>query len=348
MWRVSLRDLQWRLRRVIFAVLAAGLVLGMSLVMAGTERSLYQDGRDIVAIFDADAWVVAEGTSGPFTTTRPLATDTAASVSDAEGVVAADPIVIAHSTVGDGEPRDVNVIGHPVGGIVAPEPSAGRQPGRSGETLADTALGVGVGDLVVLGGSTFEVVGLVDDVTWYFGAPTLFIPIEDAQALAFDGRPLATAVVTRGIPMALPEGLVAMGDDAVVRDLDRLMVSGGQTLQVLNLLLWLTAVGIIGLIVYLSALERVRDMAVLKAAGASTGALLVGLVVQALVLTLGAAVVAAFVAQLMAPTIPFGVEITVSDYLRLGVVATVVGLIASLAGLRKVVTVDPALAFGRG
>lgn len=348
MWRVSLRDLVWRRRRVLFAVLATGLVLGMSLAMAGTEQGMYQGGRDIVAAFDADAWLVAEGSAGPFTTTRPLPVAAAAPLAAGADLDQLAPVVILHATLDEDEPRDINVIGSPPSGLVAPPLVAGRLPRVTGEVAADTNLDIALGERVNVGGRSPEVVGIVDHVTWYFGAPTLFMPLEDAQALAFDGRELATAMVARSMPAELPAGLVALDEPAVIADLDRLMASSSQTLAVLNGLLWLTAAGIIGLVVYLSALERAGDLAVLKATGASTRALAAGLLLQALVLTLAAAVVGVVVAQLMAPTIPFGVVITPAAYVQLFVIALVVGGVASLAGLRRVLSVDPALAFGGG
>lgn len=348
MWRVSLKDLRWRRRRVLFAVLATGLVMGMSLVMTGTERALFQDSRDIVAAFDADAWVVAAGAAGPFTTTRPLPAETIAGVTGSPGVDQVSPVVILHSTLDDGQQRDINIIASPPSELIVPPLAEGRLPQTPGETAVDTALDAPVGSQVEVAGHRFDVVGRVDNVTWYFGAPTLFMDLADGQALAFDRRELATALVTRGTPTGLPDGLAALDNGAVISDLDRLMESSSQTLAVLNGLLWLTAAGIIGLIVYLSALERVRDLAVLKATGASSPGLGGGLVLQALVLTSAAAAMGVVVAQLMAPTIPFGVVLTPAAYLRLFAIALAVGVVASLAGLRRVLRVDPALAFGGG
>jgi hypothetical protein len=42
MWRVAPRDLQWRRRRFVIAVLATSLVCGMTLPMAGADASLHQ------------------------------------------------------------------------------------------------------------------------------------------------------------------------------------------------------------------------------------------------------------------------------------------------------------------
>jgi putative ABC transport system permease protein len=106
------------------------------------------------------------------------------------------------------------------------------------------------------------------------------------------------------------------------------------------------AAGIIGSIVYLSALERQREFAVLKAIGAANRSLLAGLALQAVLLSAAAAVLAAGIARLLAPGFPFTVEIPPLALPRLLGVAVLVGLAASTAGLRRAVGVQPALAFG--
>ena len=151
MWLISLRDLQWRRRRFVIAVIATGLVFGMSLLMAGTEFTLYEDGRRIVRSFGADAWVVDEGTSGPFTTASPIPADAARSVAQAPGVEAADPVVISRSTIERETPQDVNIIGYLPGSFVAAPPSSGRGLQEPGEAIADVALGVDLGTTISVG-----------------------------------------------------------------------------------------------------------------------------------------------------------------------------------------------------
>jgi putative ABC transport system permease protein len=137
-----------------------------------------------------------------------------------------------------------------------------------------------------------------------------------------------------------------MSGARVRTDLERPLASSTQTIGLLDALLLVVAAGIIGSILYLSALERVRDFAVLKATGASNLTLLAGLALQALLLAAVAALLAVLLANLLAPVFPFSIEIPTSAYLRLAVLTLVVGLIATLAGLRQAVGVDPALAFG--
>ena len=72
-----------------------------------------------------------------------------------------------------------------------------------------------------------------------------------------------------------------------------------------------------------------------------------GMAVQGLALARAACVVGALVNRALAPVMPFAVETPGSAYLEVLVVGIVVGLVAALVGLRRVVHIDPALAFGR-
>jgi putative ABC transport system permease protein len=345
---ISVRDLLWRRRRVLVAVVVTGMVFGISLLMAGTEYTLFEDGRRIVRSFDADAWIVADGASGPFTATTPLPASVAHDVEDDAGVSQAAPVVILHSSVEAEPPRDVNVIGYEPDAFVAATVSSGRDLRAPGEAVADVALDLEVGDAVVVGGVVLDVVGLAEQVTWYFGTPTVFVAAADAQAMAFRGEPLAMAIATRGVPQALPSGVRAMNDAAVIADLERPLASSTETIRLLNGLLWVVAAGVIGSMIYLSAIERTRDLAVFKATGATNAGLLGGLLLQAFVLCALAAAVGVVVAWALVPIFPFAVEIPGSVYLRLGVLVVAVALVASIGGMRRTVRIEPARAFAGG
>jgi putative ABC transport system permease protein len=111
-------------------------------------------------------------------------------------------------------------------------------------------------------------------------------------------------------------------------------------------LLWIVAVLIVGSVVYLSALERLRDFAVFKAIGVPTRSILSGLALQAVIVAVLAAALGVVLALMLGPAFPMLVVIPTVAYLALPVVAIAIGLLASVAGLRRAVAVDPALAFG--
>jgi len=345
-WLVGVRDLQYRRRRFVTAIVATSVVFSMTVLMSGLSNGLDAETARIVASFDAGSWVVAEGASGPFTATKFLSDDDVARVRDAPGVRAAAPMLVARATVGHDPVKDVNLLGYEPGGVGAPVIMDGRAAKAAGEVVADSELGAGVGDTVEVSGRAERVVGVTDDLRYNFGVNTVFMPMAAAQDLAFSGQPLASAVVVRGRPRGGIEGLRVLTDAQVERDLRRPAKSGKSTIDIINLLLWFVAAAIIASIVYLTALERTRDFAVLKATGASNGTLFGALLLQSLVLSAAAALVAVVLALLLAPLFPFRMSIDASSYVLLAVIAIVIGTLASLAGLRRAVGVDPALAFG--
>jgi putative ABC transport system permease protein len=220
-------------------------------------------------------------------------------------------------------------------------------PRTSSEAVADSTLGYHVGDHFRLGNRDFAVVGTSTNTTFYFGQPTVFLPVADVQANFLAGQPYATAIAVRGHLRTAPAGTQILDDAGVRKDLNRPQKSGTQTVAIFNTLLWLMAAGIVATMVYLTALERSRDIAVLKAMGSSNRTLFGGMAVQGLALALAACGVGALVSLALSPVMPFAVETPGIAYLEVLVIGIVVGLVAALIGLRRAVHIDPALAFGR-
>ena len=291
-----------------------------------------------------DVWVVKEGASGPFTAFSPVPETDAARVAAVDGVTEAQPIIYLHQTVGD-EPKDINLFGVVPGALGEPSVSKGRGLQGPGEALADSTLGADVGETVQMAGRDYEVVGVTKHTTLNGGIATMFITLDDAQTL-LGGNAIASAIVATGTPTAPIDGLRVMTLDEARTDLLRPLKNASQSIDFVKILLWIVAACIIGSIVYLSAMERTRDFAVFKATGTSNGALGAGLALQAVILAIAAAVLASVIAILLAPVFPLPVEIPTSAFVILFGIAIVVGLLASLAGLRRAVKVEPALAFG--
>jgi putative ABC transport system permease protein len=344
MWRVGFYDLVHRRRRFVLAVLATSLAFGLSLLMAGTIAHLKNETNRIVGLYRADRFVVAEGGTGPFTTTRLLPMSIAAAVARMPGVERADAFVQARETL---KGKDINILGVTEGGLGSPPIRHGRAARASGEGVVDSTLGYHVGDRFRLGAHDVTVVGTTSDTTYYFGQPTVFLPIADVQAQFLGGQPYATAIAVRGELARAPRGTQVMDAAAVRQDLNRPQKSGTQTVAILNTLLWLMAAGIVATMVYLTALERARDIAVLKAMGTPNRTLFGDMAVQGLALALAAGIVGVFVNLALAPVMPFAVETPPSAYAEMFLVAAAVGLVAALVGLRRAVHIDPALAFGR-
>jgi putative ABC transport system permease protein len=308
----TLRDLQWRSRRFVIAGVGAAMVFALTLVLSGLTA------RESLA--GVGAW-------------QP-------------GVRRADPIVVLHHTVRFHGVHDVNVVGYVDGGLGSPPVRSGRTARRPGELVVDASLGAHLGNRLLLAGRSFTVVGLTRGLSVNAGQPMVFLRIADAQSLFVAGAKIANAVVTRGVPQVVPAGFAVRSSAQTSQDLLRPLKGAIDSLHLTLLLLWGVAALVVGSVVYLSALERGRDFAVYKATGWSTRTLATGLALQAGLLSGLAAVLGLLVAQVLVPLFPLTFEVPLSARLLLPVIGVAVGLLASAAGLRRAVGVDPALAFG--
>jgi putative ABC transport system permease protein len=345
-WLTTLRDLQWRARRFLIAGTGAALVFAMALVMSGLSSSFEAEARRTVDLVGADGWVTQAGVDGVFATPSVVPVGLAKEVAALPGVERADPIVVLHHTVQKDGPVDVNLIGFVPGGLGSPDPREGRLPTAAGEVVADASLGVDVGEDVQLAGRVFEVVGTTEGLTINAGQPVLFLRLEDAQQALVAGADIASAVVTRGLPRDLPEGLAVRTAEQTREDVLRPLGGAIASIKLTQGLLWLVAVLVIGSVVYLSALERARDFAVYKATGWSTDALAKGLALQSVLLAVVSSAIGVLLAMLLVPVFPIAFTIPASSALLLPAVGALVGLVASASGLRRAVGVDPAAAFG--
>lgn len=350
MWLIALRDLQFRRRRFLISVAAVALVFAMTLVLSGLAASFDSEIDRTMSQLGANAYAIGTTATGPFLGAAPMPETVVAQVAAVPGVSRADPLAFRNLTVDNPRKQGVNVFGIATGGLGSPALVDGRPANAAGEAVVDQRLEYHVGDHFTMGGREFTVVGLTHDATLLGGGPDVFIPLPDMQAVGFGGAKIvsAVAVTTDGgsaIGTTLNGARIISVDDAR-GDLVRPLTPARDAISFVSILLWAVAICIIGSVIYLSALERSRDFAVFKATGTSTGSLLGGLVVQAVFLSLGAALVATVVALLLAPLFPVPMSIPGRSMLFLPIAALVAGSLASIAGVRRAVTVDPALAFG--
>jgi putative ABC transport system permease protein len=343
----ALRDMQWRKRRLVIAIVSTGLIFGMTLVMSGLANGFRVEARNTVDSLGVDAFVVKDGAAGPFMGSTPFPDVDLARVRAVPGVTAAAPLGCVGTIMKDGaSTRNVTAFGAPEHGPGMPQVSEGRAPARPDEVAASSVLGRHLGDTLQIGAHILRIVGIVPNSTALAKIPNIFLTTEGLQQVAYNGQPMVTSIGINGTPRALPDGYRTYDRTGAVNDLIRPLKVAVTSITIVAILLWVVAVLIVGSVVYLSALERVRDFAVFKAIGTPSRSILGGLALQALVVSLFAAAVGVVLSMLLAPLFPMVVAVPTEAYVLLPVVAIAIGLLASLAGLRRVVAIDPALAFG--
>ena len=343
---ITLQDLRFRKRQFVIAIAGAALVFAMTLLMAGLAEGFSYEIDQTVSSLGGQAWLVAAGSSGRVAALAPIPGPSELAAAATPGVHVAQPVVIVPqaATVGS-QTRSLVLVGIIPGGFDSPPLVSGHGVRAAGEAVADSRFKLGLGGHFAVAGRRFTVVGTVSGKTLIGGIPDVYVPLGDAQAVAFGARPLVSAFVVEPVPRASPPGLAVLTAAEVEKRSLSAMSSAQSSIENSRLFSWVVAAVIVAAMVYVSALERTRDFAVLKALGSSSASLFVGLAVQAVLVSLFAAAVAAVIAHFMTGMFAQPVAIPLSAYVVLPISAIVVGLLSSLVALRRAVSVDPAAAF---
>ena len=186
------RDILHSLGKFVFTGVGLGLLIGVTLVMAGVYRGMVADGRALLDNSGADLWVVQKDTLGPYAEPSSLNDDLYRAVLAMPGVARAANVTYLTMQVRQGE-RDVRTM---VVGIAPGQPGAtpgwppyliaGRQITRGHyEAVADIATGFRLGDELKIRRNHYRVVGLTRRMVSSGGDPMLFIPLKDAQEAQF-------------------------------------------------------------------------------------------------------------------------------------------------------------------
>ncbi len=185
------RDILHAWGKFIFTGIGLGLLIGVTLTMAGVYRGMVDDGKVLLDNSGANLWVVQRDTLGPYAESSSIPDDLWRSIRTLPGVAEAANVTYLTMQVGRGE-KDVRAM---VVGIAAGEPGtsgwppqlvAGRQITRGHyEAVADIATGFRLGDEVKIRRNHYTVVGLTRRMVSSSGDPMVFIPLKDAQEAQF-------------------------------------------------------------------------------------------------------------------------------------------------------------------
>jgi putative ABC transport system permease protein len=341
---LTLRDLRHRAVRFVVVTLLGSVVFALLFVATGLVEQFNREPYDAVDRIGGDAWVLREGVSGPFTAASTLPVEAGAAI-DADAVA---PVVTARSSLleaGADDTEEIVVIGGTTEGLGLAPPTQGRNVEAPGEAVVDDTLSVDIGETVTLAGTPFTVVGKTSDATILAGIPLVFVTLESAQDLAFRTREVVSGFLVEGEVRSQPPETVVLTGDEVAADTLGPLEGAIASIDLVRVLLWIVAVIIIGAVVYLSALERQRDFAVLKAVGASNRTLLSSLALQAVLVAVASVALAAIIQVFLGPVFPLKVRVPARAFWQLPLLAVVMAILASLAGMRRVARSDPALAF---
>ncbi|MCC6437175.1 MAG: ABC transporter permease [Acidimicrobiales bacterium] len=369
--KLALRELRRRPGRFGAAGLILTLIALLLMFLGGLLDGLIRSSTGAMYALDGDVVVYTASAEDSFLRSR-IEPTLRSTVDGVDGVASSAGIGVVQlgARLADKGPRDLlDVV---VFGPEAPPLGVDALPG-DGEAIADTTLqeqGVQVGTELSVGParSTLTVVGFVED-TQYLGQAALWTNPETWRTVLTDNRP--DQQLGDGVFQALT---VRVDDGAVAADVaDAIDIATGRSTASLtvvaaaeglpgveqqtatfNQIIGVTvgiAVVVVALFFALLTVERASLYGVLKAVGARSGTLFGGLVLQAVVLSAVACVIAGSAAIALDAVIPPGsIPLRISGT-RIGqsaVFLLVAAVIGCAFSLRRLLRVDPASAIGSG
>ncbi|MEW5892318.1 MAG: ABC transporter permease [Pseudomonadota bacterium] len=182
------RDILHAWGKYVFTGLGLGLLIGVTLSMAGIYRGMVDDARVLLRNSGADIWVVQKDTLGPYAEPSSLHDDVYRTLLGLPGVARAANATYLTMQVRRGD-KDVRVM---VVGMVPGQPGepayllAGRRLSRDHyEAIADVKTGLALGEKIRIRRNDYTVVGLTRRMVSSSGDPMVFIPLKDAQEAQF-------------------------------------------------------------------------------------------------------------------------------------------------------------------
>jgi len=182
------RDVANSFGRYLSTGLGLGLLIGVTLTMAGVFRGMVADGKALLRTAGADIWVVQQNTLGPFAERSSLPDDIYRGLRALPGVAEAADVAYLTLEVSHREDKvRVMLVGFRPGGMGGPSHLvAGRPITRPHyELVADVRSGFKVGDVIPIHRHKYTVVGLTRGVRSSSGDPMVFVSLKDAQEIQF-------------------------------------------------------------------------------------------------------------------------------------------------------------------
>jgi len=183
------RDILHSWGKFVLTGMGLGLLIGVTLSMAGIYRGMVDDAQALLTNSGADLWVVQKDTQGPYAESSSLKDDVVRSVRGMPGVGQAANVTYLTQQVQKTGGDEVRVM---VVGIEPGQPGepgyllAGRQLTRGHyEAVVDVKTGFKLGEEMRVRRHSYLVVGVTQRMVSSGGDPMVFIPLKDAQEAQF-------------------------------------------------------------------------------------------------------------------------------------------------------------------
>ncbi len=250
------------------------------------------------------------------------------------------------------------------------------------EVVVDEKMDLEIGEIITISKDKVRVVGKAKSLMFVLDTPLLFMDVRVAQRVILENTPHINMMVAKTLHKQLQEQIgansatlqtldqttlnlnnlqnaeeVAANLDAIdtieARSLDQTLSDimeywvdePMKAVQFLRVMLWLAAGLIVGMITYVTMLEKTQEIGVLKAIGASNNYVILLLLKQVALISLSGVFIGYCLSYIFAAAAPIFVKIHFVESIIVALISFVVCCGSGYLAARKAIRVDPMVAF---
>ena len=373
-----LKDMRYRQARVVLTALGITVLISLILLLGGIMNGMRIQARQYVESTGADVWISAEGSGGAFIGFSMVVEEYMAFLNAAQGLTpdSASPLVFAQArpTV-RGKSTKAIVVGYKLGKLGGPKQVMARDGKAEGrmftpsnfedyrpedpvpyEVVVDEKMGLEIGEQITLANEKVRVVGKAESRMFVLDTPLLFMDVRIAQKLLLGNTPHVNMMIAKTSadqqPVQVAAGLDAFEtieartlkqtlNDIIAYYVDEPM----KAVQFLRVMLWLAAGILVGMITYVTMLEKTQEIGVLKAIGGSDYYVMGLLLKQVVLISIVGVVLGLILSYVFAAAAPIFVAINFVESIIVACISFVVCCGSGYLAARKAIEVDPMIAF---
>lgn len=250
------------------------------------------------------------------------------------------------------------------------------------EVVVDEKMGLEIGEIINISKEQVRIVGKAKSLMFVLDTPLLFMDLRSAQRVVLENTPHINMMIATTLHKQLQEQLDAnigtiqtteqtayninnlQTAEEVAANLDVLNTIEARSLeqtlndimeywvdepmkavQFLRVMLWIAAGLIVGMITYVTMLEKTQEIGVLKAIGASNNYVIMLLLKQVAVISIIGVFIGYCLAYIFAAAAPIFVKIHFVESIIVASISFVVCCGSGYLAARKAIKVDPMIAF---
>lgn len=367
-----LKDMRYRQARAVLTAIGITVLISLVLLLGGIMNGMRIQAQQYVKSTGADIWISAEGSGGAFIGFSLLIEENMAPLNASQELEkgSLSPLIFAQARpVVRGKSTKAIVVGYMSGKYGGPKQVVDGRMFKSSEfqdyrpedqvpleVIVDEKMGLEIGEQITIGTDTVRVVGKAKSLMFVLDTPLIFMDVRVAQKVLLGNYPRVNMMIAKANKNLEAEKVAAYLDasgDIETRTMNQTLNDiisyyvdePMKAVQFLRVMLWIVAGLLVGIITYVTMLEKTKEIGVLKAIGASNNYVMTHLLKQVAIISVIGVTIGFCLSYIFAVAAPIFVAINLVESIIVAGISFIVCCGSGYLAARKVIMVDPLIAF---